>query len=295
MIHEDDQNFLHYFIIGLLEYYTEDIICCDLSNIPSLISSINLKSYEMINEIFDNAIKLRAITPYSFRLIFDEMEIFKQKCIRHKENYDKFKPESILCLPILPCEIFCITYTNIVKCPDNRCLNFIDLKELDIDGDEENLEMELNIKIDNRNRNRDRDNDPDNKSSLYSNKSDLILKKSNSNLASDVDTKTKKKWVYQIDQNSDSDYYNDNYNNSRNNNRHNENSNSVSLGNNFETFGNSGNKNRNHEFYNRNSNSNDVNNYEEEYESVRGYSKKFILLRNLIELNLFFNLLLRSN
>lgn len=106
----------------------------------------------MINEIFENAKKLRAITPYSFKLIFDDMQIFKPKCKKHKENFDFYRPDSFMCLPILPSEIFCITYTNIVKCPDDKCLNFIDLKELDNDNEfdndsknKENVEFELNI------------------------------------------------------------------------------------------------------------------------------------------------------
>ena len=90
-----------------------------------------LKDFKMVNEIFENAKRLRAITPYSFKLFFDKMEIFNPFGKRHKENFDKYKPESILCLPILPSEIFYITYKNLLKCPDRRCENFIDKKELE--------------------------------------------------------------------------------------------------------------------------------------------------------------------
>lgn len=90
-----------------------------------------LKDFKMVDEIFHNAKRLRAITPYSFRLFFDKMEIFNPFGKRHKENFDKYKPESILCLPILPSEIFYITYNNLLKCPDRRCENFIDKKELE--------------------------------------------------------------------------------------------------------------------------------------------------------------------
>ena len=85
----------------------------------------------MVDEIFENAKKLRAITPYSFRLFFDKMEIFNPFSTKHKENFEKYKPESILCLPILPSEIFYITYNNLLKCPDRRCENFIDKEELE--------------------------------------------------------------------------------------------------------------------------------------------------------------------
>lgn len=101
----------------------------------------------MIDEIFENAKKFRALTPYSFKLIFEEMEIFKPKCKKHRENFDFYKPEYFLCLPIMPSEIFCITYNNIVKCPDKNCLNFIDLKELEGDKENENnKEFELDYR-----------------------------------------------------------------------------------------------------------------------------------------------------
>ncbi len=90
-----------------------------------------LKDFKMVDEIYNNAKKLRAITPYSFKLFFDKMEIFNPFSNRHKENFDKYKPESILCLPILPSEIFYITFSNLLKCPDRRCENFIDKKELE--------------------------------------------------------------------------------------------------------------------------------------------------------------------
>jgi hypothetical protein len=122
---------IHYFIVSLIEYYSEDIICSDLSHIPSLISSITLKDTYMVDKIFTNAKRLRAITPYSFKLFFDKMGIFNPFGKNHKENYEKYKPESLLCLPILPSEIFYITYNNLVKCPDSRCENFINKKELE--------------------------------------------------------------------------------------------------------------------------------------------------------------------
>lgn len=131
LISEDDETLTHFFIVSLIEYYSEEIICSDLSHIPSLISSMALKDFKMVDEIFENAKRLRAITPYSFRLFFDKMEIFNPFSNKHKENFELYKPESLLCLPILPSEIFYITYNNLLKCPDRSCQNFIDKEELD--------------------------------------------------------------------------------------------------------------------------------------------------------------------
>jgi hypothetical protein len=78
----------------------------------------------MINIIFDNAKIIRSSTPYSFRLFFEKLEIFKLNSKRHKELFEKFQPEFLLALPIFPSEIFYIAYNKIINCPDKNCQNF---------------------------------------------------------------------------------------------------------------------------------------------------------------------------
>jgi hypothetical protein len=89
----------------------------------------------MINDIFNNAKIIRAFTPYSFRLFFEKLEIFKPNSKKHKELYERFKPEFLLGMPIFPSELFFITYNKIVNCPDKNCQNFKNFKNLlsDID------------------------------------------------------------------------------------------------------------------------------------------------------------------
>lgn len=151
LICEDDETFIHFFIVSLIEYYTEEIICADLSHIPSLISMMNLKDLKMVDEIFENAKKLRAITPYSFKLFFGKMEIFNPYCAktRHKEIFDLYKPDSILCLPIMPSEIFYITYNNLLRCPDEQCENFIDKKALEEYNEIQNYESNSDRNLEN--------------------------------------------------------------------------------------------------------------------------------------------------
>jgi hypothetical protein len=81
----------------------------------------------MINVIFQKAKIIRSATPYSFRLFFQKLEIFKINSNKHKELNESIQPELLLALPILPCEIFYVAYNKIVTCPDKNCFNFKNL------------------------------------------------------------------------------------------------------------------------------------------------------------------------
>jgi hypothetical protein len=122
---------MHYFIISFLEYHLEEIISADYSQIPSIISQLTLKSPDMIDKVFENAKKIRAVTPYSFRLFFSQLDIFKPFSRRHKELFEHYQPENLICLPILPSEIFYIAYNKIVSCPDKNCRYFNNLYDLE--------------------------------------------------------------------------------------------------------------------------------------------------------------------
>jgi hypothetical protein len=68
--------------------------------------------------------EIRQQTPYSYKLLARKLEIFKPRSTRLKELFSLYEPESLLCLPILPSEVFFIAYNNIVGCPDFDCGNF---------------------------------------------------------------------------------------------------------------------------------------------------------------------------
>lgn len=122
---------MHYFIISFLEYHLEEIVSADYSQIPSIISQLTLKSREMIDKVFEKAKKIRSVTPYSFRLFFSQLDIFKPFSRRHKELFERYQPENLLCLPILPSEIFFIAYNKIVSCPDKNCRYFNNLYDVE--------------------------------------------------------------------------------------------------------------------------------------------------------------------
>jgi hypothetical protein len=139
LICEDDETFMHYFIISFLEYHSDLITTADFSQIPSIISQLTIKSIEMIDKIYENAKKIRAVTPYSFRLFINQLDVFKPFSKRHKELFEHYQPENLMCLPILPSEIFYIAYNKIVSCPDKNCRyfkNLFDYENQIICGDE---------------------------------------------------------------------------------------------------------------------------------------------------------------
>lgn len=118
---------MHYFIICFLEYHSEQITTAEYSQIPSIISQLTIKNIEMIDIIFENARRLRAETPYSFRMFFSYLDIFKPFSTRHKELFEYYQPETLICLPMLSSEIFFIAYNKIVSCPDKSCKFFNNL------------------------------------------------------------------------------------------------------------------------------------------------------------------------
>ena len=123
IIIEDDPLIIHYLIIAFLIYKKNIFFESDLTMVPVALTTIFIDSIEEIDKIFNEAIKLRENTPYSFRIFANMLEIFKFHCEEPKELYEKYKPDKLLTLPIFPCEIFYICFNGITKCPDSNCKN----------------------------------------------------------------------------------------------------------------------------------------------------------------------------
>ena len=135
LIQEDDELFIHFFIVSFLEYHKENILSVDYSQIPSVLSQLCIKDIAEVEFIFQRARQIRQQTPFSFKLFARKLEIFKPRSTRLKELFTIYEPESMLCLPILPSEIFYIAYNNIVGCADYECKNFKYSFENDIYSD----------------------------------------------------------------------------------------------------------------------------------------------------------------
>ena len=147
IIIEDDPLILHYLIVSILIYKKNLLIRSDLTMVPVAISSISIESIEEIDEIFNEAIKLRENTPYSFRILANMLEIFKCYCEDPKAIYEKYRPDTLLTLPIFPCEIFYICYNGMTNCPDSNCKNNTKNKNENENEDEVIKNINNNLKV----------------------------------------------------------------------------------------------------------------------------------------------------
>jgi len=140
---EDDELFIHFFILAFLEYHQDNILSVDYSQIPSVLSQLCNKNIKEVDTIFQRAKKIKEQTPHSLKLLVMKLEIFKPKSTRLKELFLLYEPESLLCLPILPSEVFFIAYNNIIKCPDYECRNFINYEEFDAYNAEQSKQSKI--------------------------------------------------------------------------------------------------------------------------------------------------------
>ena len=147
IIIDDDPTIIHYLIVSFLILKKNLFFESDLSMVPVAITSLSIDSIEEIDEIFNEAIKLREKTPYSFRILANLLEIFKYHCEDPKGIFEKYKPDTFLTLPIFASEIFYICYNGETKCPDDTCKNNTKNKDKDEDENTDNKNKNKNINL----------------------------------------------------------------------------------------------------------------------------------------------------
>jgi len=145
IIIEDDPFIIHFLIVAFLISKSNIIFQNDLTMVPIVLCTISIDSIEEIDKIYQNAIKLRDNTPYSFRIFANLLEIFKYHCEDPKAIYEKYKPDTLLTIPIFPSEIFYICYNGATKCPIDTCKNNTKNKN-DKNEEESNKNNNLNLK-----------------------------------------------------------------------------------------------------------------------------------------------------
>ena len=124
LIEIDDQLLMHYLIVAFLIFNEDKFLKEDKLNIPYIITKLTINNIDEIEKLFQIAIQLRKETPYSFRILANKLEIFKYHSDEIKNCYEKYKPYSLITMPIFPSEIFYICYNGIIKCPDDLCCNY---------------------------------------------------------------------------------------------------------------------------------------------------------------------------
>ena len=120
LILENDQLMIHYFIVSLLIYKKNSFINLDEYSLPLALSRLNINSEKEIDIVFNDALNLRKLTPYSFRLFAFKLDLLKHKSNQYKLKYDFYRPDILVSIPIFPSEICFMCYNNIIKCPDEN-------------------------------------------------------------------------------------------------------------------------------------------------------------------------------
>ena len=148
ILEENDQIFIHFMIISFLQHHRKKFLETDGSSIPVFFSKIQISTKEELTEIVMRAREMRKNTPLSFRILVKNLEIFKSRTSRLKEMYEKYNPEQLLAMPVLPEELLSMMNSNkkIIPCPNEKCDNFFMNVEIQSknNNDKENEEKKVN-------------------------------------------------------------------------------------------------------------------------------------------------------
>ena len=123
LIIENDELFIYFFFVSFLIVNGEKILSGKKKYLTKIISRLTITNIEEIDFIFNIALDLRKETPYSFRMLANKLEIYNLNSKNLENAYEKYKPNSLIAMPIFPTEIYYICYNDIVKCPDELCKN----------------------------------------------------------------------------------------------------------------------------------------------------------------------------
>ena len=120
-----DPLIIHFVLVAHFIIHREMIINCEKTYLATLITTISISTIEELNKVFDLAYKLRKLTPYSYRILANQIGFLKTNNKNIKATYEFYKPESIPAMPIFPFEILSITNKCTEQCVDPDCTNCI--------------------------------------------------------------------------------------------------------------------------------------------------------------------------
>jgi hypothetical protein len=137
LIEENDQLFIHFIVIAFLKYHRKKFLESDFSSVPLIFSKLKITDRDELSEILNHANEIKNTIPYSFRILVNDLEIFKPRSINLKEKYEQYNTDEMITLPILPGEILHYLYKEEIKCVDERCKNFLVKKNKNFKEDNE--------------------------------------------------------------------------------------------------------------------------------------------------------------
>ena len=123
IIKTEDPLIMHFFLVSLIKLKRELIINCDKQLLAGLMTALTIKQKEEIKLIMDMALKLRQQTPYSFRVLANKLGFLKPNNKKVKELYEKYHPQTLPAIPILPLEVLSLMQKSGIDCIDPQCKN----------------------------------------------------------------------------------------------------------------------------------------------------------------------------
>ena len=121
LIKINDPLFIHFILVALIKYNQDLLLKCHPNFLLKLIVSLKINSIDEMNKVIEIALELRKLTPYSFRLLSNNIGLLQTNNTKIKKNLDKYKPEIMSTMGILPSEL--LYANNKIICPDPRCLH----------------------------------------------------------------------------------------------------------------------------------------------------------------------------
>ena len=125
MISINDNLFILFFIVALIQYHKDLLINYDKNYLNYLIGNLPIKSMNDIDIIINKALELRNNTPYSFRLWANKIGFLHKGNKEVEKNYETYQPYNFMALPLFPSEILFMMYNTKINCIDPRCINYI--------------------------------------------------------------------------------------------------------------------------------------------------------------------------
>ena len=143
IIKTDDSLIIFFVLVSLIKINREMIINCDTSYLATLMTTLTIRNTEELNKVFDMALKLRELTPYSFRILANKIGFLEKKNFNIKKNFEFYKPDTLPAMPIFPLEIFHITNSEKYICADPDCKNSqkLNIQQNDNDNDDDSEEI----------------------------------------------------------------------------------------------------------------------------------------------------------
>ena len=121
----NDSLFLNFIIIAFLIKNKEKYINLEPTFVPTKIGQLIFENTEEIDEIISLALDLKYITPKSYYIFGNFLEIFNYKSKKLKNLFENINPNEFVCMPIFPNEFLYYYCQDKIFCIDNNCPCFM--------------------------------------------------------------------------------------------------------------------------------------------------------------------------